>query len=148
MELTGDELAGVVDLFGGLTREELRAACSELAYRREGDADAVDADVSGAERAYRLVAVEGDDRTLLVPGPTAFPALPEGAEDLPHMLDVERRSVKEERALAAVTEQLRADAASAVQSGDEERVEELLDVTYDVEAWANTELRELRERLA
>jgi len=56
--------------------------------------------------------------------------------------------VKEERALAAVTEQLRADAASAVQSGDEERVEELLDVTYDVEAWANTELRELRERLA
>jgi len=148
MEFDGDELAGIADLFGGLTREELERACSELAYRDAGDADAADADVEAAERAYRLVAVGTGERELLVPGPTAFPSLPDGAEDLPHMLDIERREVAEGRALDAAEERLRRDAARAVEAGDDERVAELLDATYDVEAWApGADLAEVRERL-
>ncbi len=148
MEFDGDELAGIADLFGGLTRGELERACSELAYREGGDADAVEADVEAAERAYRLVAVETEGEKLLVPGPTAFPALPSGAEDLPHMLDAERREIPEAAALEAAEERLRADAARAVEAGDDERIVELLDATYDVEAWAaGADLAGVRERL-
>jgi hypothetical protein len=150
MELSGDELAGVVDLFGGLTRAELARACSELAYRAEGDADAADFDVEAAERSYRLVAVETGGEEVLVAGPTAFPTLPEGASDLPHMLDAERRDVPETAALDAAEGRLRADAARAVDAGDDERVAELLDTTYDVEAWVGgadlSGVRELLER--
>ena len=97
MELTADELAGVVDVVGPLTRAELRRACSELAFKRGADADpnhfgdAVEAALAG----YHLVAVADHDAAapLVVVGPAAFPELPEGATDLPHILDVPARNV-------------------------------------------------------
>jgi hypothetical protein len=61
-----DELAGVVDLFGALTSEELTRALVELAYRQRGDADesavaeAVDAAVEWAVDRYYLVEYHPD----------------------------------------------------------------------------------------
>lgn len=145
---TPDELAGIVDLFGALTREELESACSELAYRRgeEPPEDAIDEALS----AFALVRFEAEgeeDGELLAPGPAAFPTMPEGAEDLPHILDVEPRSVDRETVGRAAEERLRTEAAQAVTVGDAERADELLDISYDIEAWGGVDLSGIRDRL-
>lgn len=169
---TSDDLAGVVDLFGALTRSELEAALSELAYRR-GEEPRDGNPIDRALEAFALVAVEPDedadhggdsgdvdrgdggdvgegngvDEPLLAPGPAAFPTLPEGADDLPHILDIEERSVPRERVGRAAEERLRAAAARAVADGDDSRVVELQDVSYDIEAWAGVDLAGVRARL-
>ena len=140
-----DDLAGVVDLFGALTRSELAEARSELAYRRGEDLR--EGAVEEALEAFALVAFERDGRELLAAGPAAFPTLPEGAEDLPHILDVDARDVDREAVGRAAEERLRAEAARAVADGDADRATELLDVSYDLEAWAPVSLDAVRERL-
>ncbi|MEF8806715.1 DUF7109 family protein [Natronomonas sp.] len=145
---TADELAGIVDLFGALTREELDAACSELAYRR-GEAPPED-DIEEALSAFALVRFEADDdepEELLAPGPAAFPTMPDGAEDLPHILDTETRVVDRADVARAAEERLRTEAAQAVTAGDAERADELLDVSYDIEAWGGVDLSDIRDRL-
>lgn len=165
---TPDDLAGIVDLFGALTRPELEEALSELAYRQ--DTEVPEEAVSDALEAFALVSFEparddvehdlegggdadhdldggADDVELLTPGPSAFPTLPDGAEDLPHILDVDHRPVDREVVGRAAEERLRTDAARAVADGDVERAAELLDVSYDVETWAPVDLTDVRERL-
>jgi hypothetical protein len=166
-----DDLAGVVDLFGWLTRAELARALSELAFKRraEVDEDAIDAAIDLAVAEYALVpAPEGalsgggaadlDDggtaraatdgeTTALAVGPAAFPTLPEGAEDLPHILDVPDRGVDREALADAVLERLREEAVEAIGAGDDERLETLADVTYDVEAWAPVDVDPVRTRI-
>jgi hypothetical protein len=167
-----DELAGVVDLFGALTRREVREALVELAYRQRGDVDeaavraAVDDAVDRAVERYHLVAYAPDDATdasdhgeddadtvgeeadtLLTVGPVSFPTLPAEADDLPHILGYPTRPVPREALVTAVEGRLRGDAARAVAAGDDDRVRELLDVTYDFEAWATVDVSEVRVRL-
>lgn len=146
MELTRDELAGVVDLFGGLTRAELDRAIAELAFRH-GEEPPEEPGVEDALDAYALVAVDAGER-VLVPGPTAFPALPDHAVDLPHILDAEARDIDPETAGRAARERLRADAERALDAGDDDRIERLLDVSYDVAAWTSVDVTETRDRLA
>lgn len=143
---TPDELAGIVDLFGALTREELAEALSELAYR-QGETVPDDA-VDEAIDSFALVTVERDDaEDLLAPGPSAFPTLPDGAEDLPHILDVESRDVDRKAVGRAAEKRLRAAAARAVANDEPARAAELLDVSYDLEAWGGVELDDVRDRL-
>ncbi|SFF92799.1 hypothetical protein SAMN04488063_0828 [Halopelagius inordinatus] len=166
-----DDLAGIVDLFGALSRSELERALDELAFKqgRDADADALSDAVDGAIRDYYLVAFDGDsdaaddtDDTnataeLLAAGPVAFPSLPPNAEDLPHILDVPDRDVQSEAVAAATADRLRDEVADAVADGsngppDEEtrdRLRSLLDVTYDVEAWAgdSVEIGDVRSEL-
>ncbi|MFB6155755.1 MAG: hypothetical protein ABEJ22_07655 [Haloferacaceae archaeon] len=169
MTATYDDLAGVVDLFGALTREELSAALAELAFKRgrEVDEAALAEAIDEAVAEYYLVeydpagdgsAVGSDSATrgdtadengaLLVAGPTAFPTLPENAADLPHILDVPDRSVDRERLGEAVAERLLAEAARATADDDRERAAFLLDVSYDLEAWAPVDVTDAREQLA
>jgi len=151
MEPTGDELAGVVDLFGALTRAELRAALAELAFKRGEDheSEAFEADVAAAVDSYHLVPVEdtGAAAELLVAGPAAFPTLPEGGADLPHIMDAPDRTVEDATRAAAAESRFRADAAAAVEAGDDDRVAALLDVSYELEAWGPVDLGGARERL-
>lgn len=144
-----DELAGVADLFGGLTLPELRQALAELAFKRGASAEPADYDgaIREAVTDYHLLAVPHDGERLLVPGPTAFPSLPDGAVDLPHILDVEERTVPDEALARRVRERLAADADAAIDDGDRERVGDLVDVTYDAEVWAAVDLADVRERL-
>ncbi|WP_281193545.1 hypothetical protein [Halorubrum sp. F4] len=157
-----DDLAGVVDLFGWLTREELSRAVSELAFKRraEADTDAIDDAIDVAVAEYALVpapveavSIEGtgdelgeDDDPLAV-GPAAFPSLPEGAADLPHILDVPDRTVDRETLSGAVHDRLSSDAVAAITEEDAERLEVLVDVTYDVETWAPVDASAIRERI-
>jgi len=149
MEVTPDELAGIVDLFGAIDRPTLQQACVELAYKQgvdrepESFEDAIEAAIDG----YELLEIEPDDATLVVPGPAAFPELPEGVTDLPHILDVESRTVADDRLARAAQERFRADAAGAIEAGDRERIEHLLDVSYELEVWAPVELADARRRL-
>ena len=96
--LVPDALAGVVDLFGWLTPTELRRAVDELAFKRREtvESDTVAAIVDDAVDAYVLVsappaAIDEDtvpldnEHPLLAVGPVAFPTLPDGAADLPHI---------------------------------------------------------------
>jgi len=153
MELTPDELAGVVDIVGPLTRAELTRACEELAFKRGVDTDAAtfEAAIDGALSTYHLVAVadhDADPETpLLVVGPAAFPELPDGAEDLPHILDLPARPLSQTVTARAAEQRFREDAAEAVEAGDTERIETLLDVSYDLEAWRPVELGTTRARL-
>ena len=156
-----DDLAGVVDLFGWLTRAELSRALSELAFkqRTEVDEDAIDAAIDLAVAEYALVpapveALSGagsepipDGGTALAVGPAAFPTLPEGAADLPHILDVPDREVDREALADAVLERLREEAVEAIGEGDDDRLETLADVTYDVEAWAPVDVDPVRTRI-
>lgn len=153
-----DELAGVVDGFGGLTRAELRTALADLAARAgiERDPDALEAAVDDAIESYHLVALDPaagaadadvEDR-LLIPGPAALPSLPEGGEDLPHLVDVEPRTIDREAAAGTVEARLRADAAAAVDDGDPARAELLLDACYEVEAWGPVDLDDTKADLA
>lgn len=155
-EATHDELAGVVDLFEALTREELEQSLVELAYRQGQDVreDAVAAAVEEAVREYYLVplpadAVTGevDAATVLVVGPVAFPMLPQDGEDLPHILDVPTRAVDREAAAELVAARLREDAAAAIEAADEARASHLADVTYDLEAWGPVDLEDVRADL-
>lgn len=145
-----DDVAGVVDLFDAVTRAELDAALEELAYRRGEEVP--DGAVDDALEAYALVVFVpdggGDEApTLLAVGPTAFPTLPEGAADLPHIMDLPDRTVDREALGAAVEERFRADVARAVSAGDAAEIERLLDVSYELEAWGPVELGDLRARL-
>jgi hypothetical protein len=148
-EATRDELAGVVDLFGALTRAELERALSELAFKRGREADraALSAAVDDAVASYHLVPFERDGETHLAVGPVAFPTLPDGAEDLPHIMDVGRRDVDREALAERAERRLRSDAARAVADGDADRMERLLDVCYDLDAWGPVDLDPVRERL-
>lgn len=145
MDLTDDEVAGVVDLFGALSRAELVEALGELAFRAGVDAD--DEQFAGriddAVERFALVPVE--DR--LVAGPTAFPTLPPGAEDLPHIVDVDRRPVDRAAAAAAAEELFRRTTAAAVEAGDDDRLDELLDVSYDLEAWGPVDVGDARDAI-
>ena len=148
MAFTVDEVAGVADLFGALPRTDLERGLVELAFRRGEDFDeaaAADA-VEDAEAAYALVAT-GSDPELLAPGPAAFPALPDGAADLPHILDVERRSTDRAELAAAAERRFRADLAAATDADDEARLRELLEVCFDLDAWGPVDVGDCREEI-
>ena len=153
---TKDELAGVVDLFGGLARDELEQALVELAFKQaeEVEREAVAAEIERAVEDYYLVdaeyAAEGGSEateTLLVAGPAAFPTVPENGEDLPHILDVPDRELDREELGETVADRLFEEARTVAAAGDAERAQELLDVSYDLEAWAPVEADDVRERL-
>lgn len=146
---TPDETAGIVDLFGALSRADAERALSELAYRRGEEPP--EAAIDDAVEAFALVELEPengtDDETLLAPGPAAFPELPAGSEDLPHILDTEGRSIEREAVARAAAERLRTAADRAVAAGDADRAAELVEISYDVEAWGGPTLSTVRERL-
>lgn len=142
LAVDGDDLAGLVDLFGALSRAELAEALEELAFRR-GVEPPTEAVIDDALDAYQLVEHDGH----LYPGPAAFPTLPEGAEDVPHILDVDARPVDRDALGASVEQRFRAETARALAAEDGERVARLLDVSYDIESWGPVELRDVRARL-
>lgn len=148
--LDGDELAGIASQFGALPPADLRRAVEEVAFKRgeEVSAERVEDAIDGALADLRLVAVEREGERLLAPGPTAFPRLPPGADDLPHILDAMERSVPQSDLAEAAERRLRAAAATAVADGDHDRIEGLLDATYDLESWApEADVASVRERL-
>lgn len=155
MDLTADDIAGVVDLFGGLTRAELGKALAELAFKRgeEHDPGAFGDGIDGAVQSFHLVAVGPDaagvtaDGDLLVAGPVAFPTLPDGAADLPHILDVDERAIDRETVATAAERRFREAASEAVEADDADRIEALLDVSYELEAWGDLTLEAARDRL-
>lgn len=154
MEVTADELAGVVDVFDALTRAELAEALSELAFKRAEElADPEDA-IDDAVASYHLVGIDrgygglvDDPEGLLVPGPTAFPEIPEGAADLPHIMDVPERDIDPEQLFETVAERFREECLVAVRSENEEFVDRLLDVSYELEVWGSVDVSGAREQL-
>lgn len=145
MTPTPDELAGIADLFGALTREELAEAVENVAARtgETFDPGEIDAAISAACEEYYLIDVDG----LLAPGPAALPTLPEHGADLPHMMSIEARTIDRETVARAAEESLRAEAAQAVAAEDGDRARELLDVCYEIDSWGPTDLSDVRERL-
>ncbi|MDR5673356.1 Uncharacterized protein AArcCO_0370 [Halalkaliarchaeum sp. AArc-CO] len=156
--LEPDALAGVVDMFTVLGREELADAAAELAFKRGEsiDRDAVERAIDDAISEFALVSVEreqtnGADQdphrrlSRLAVGPTAFPRLPDGAADLPHILEIDgNRAIDREAVATAVEERLRRDAARAAADGDDDRLETLLDVCFDVDVWAGVDTDDVR----
>lgn len=160
MDATADELAGVVDLFGGLTRTELERALSEAAFRDGGQSvleEVLEEEIEAALEAFALVQYDPDGNddlgedapteSLLVAGPTAFPSVPDAAEDVPHILSIPPRSLDREALGAQVHQRFQEETAAALEEGDEDRIRALVDVSYDLEAWAPIDLAAERERL-
>ncbi len=142
---TPDEVAGVVDLFGALTPKETANALSELSYRRGEDPPTNVTD--DAIESFKLIELEADGRRLIVPGPAAFPVLPEGGEDLPHILEVENRSIDHDVIEQAVSKRFRSAVESVITAGDRERANDLIEISYDIEAWGGPDLSSARPRL-
>ncbi|ELY43150.1 DUF7109 family protein [Natronorubrum bangense] len=153
MDATADELAGVVDLFGGLTRPELERALSEAAFRADGqsvDESALETAIDDALESFALVRYERphqDAQPLLVAGPTAFPSVPTHAEDVPHILDVDPRDPDRDALGETAHKQFVEQLEAAIDAGDDDRIDHLLDVSYDLEAWAPIDLTAERNRL-
>lgn len=147
MELTRDELAGIAGLFGGLSRPDLRQACEEVVFKRTGDApgtESVDERIDAALHSHHLVALPGDSEEVIVSGPTAFPSIPDGAEDLPHILDVPERSIDRE----TVAERVLTDVSSELEEQpDARRRVQLRQLAYDLETWAAVDTSPIRDRL-
>jgi hypothetical protein len=156
MDLRADAIAGVVDLFGGLTRGELREALGELAFKRgeEYEPADFDDDIDAALESFHLVSVLPDETDagvtdpLLVTGPVAFPELPEGATDLPHILDVDERAVDRATAAAAAKRRFEERADDVTAADDTAEAARLLDVSYELEAWGTVDLTDARARLS
>ncbi|MFC5970627.1 hypothetical protein ACFPYI_04710 [Halomarina salina] len=144
LAVDADDLAGVVDLFGALTAAELRKALGELAFKRDVP-EPPDSLVDDAVASYHLVEHDG----LLVVGPAAFPTLPEGAADLPHILDVDREAPATDAVAQTAERRFREEAGRTLEreSPDPSAVERLVDVSYDLEAWGPVDVGEVRERL-
>ncbi len=163
-----DELAGIVERFGALTRAELSDGLSELAFKRgeEVDPEAVDAAVSVALAEYVLVPAPGDavsgavesvdgeapsDRSgssiLLAGGPAAFPTPPPDVDALPHILPIPDREVDHEAVAVATLDRFHDEVDAALVADDDERLAVLLEVSYDLEAWAAVDVGEVRERI-
>jgi len=149
MEFSGDDLAGVVDMFGGLGDEALAGALAELAFKHgeEHDPSAFENDIEAARAAYELVELDTAEGRVLVAGPAAFPTLPEEASDLKHILDADERTIDREQAGAAAADKLHSEAVSAISDGDRAEMRRLIDLSYDIEAWAPVDLSETRARL-
>lgn len=159
MDPTPDELAGVVDMFGALTRSELHQAFEDLTARTGAryDAGKLDDQIDTALHEYYLVeirqdAVEeplpGDDDPLFAPGPVALPTIPDFGEDLPHIMSISPRSIQPAVLGRAAEQRLRSDAARAVADGDEEWIRDLMDTCFDLEAWAGVNTDQIRDRLS
>lgn len=148
MDLSGDDLAGVVDSFGALTRDELAEGLAELAFKQgeSADPDRFREDIDDAIDDYELIRLDGDEDLLAV-GPTAFPTRPDGTADLRHILDIDPREVNRDRAGEAASERLREEAALAIKAGDTDRIKELIDLSYDIETWASADLSGVRSHL-
>ena len=148
MDLTPDEIAGVVDIFGALPPATLRQALAELAYKRGLDRDPASFSdtIAAAVESYHLLEID-DEEPLVVVGPMAFPTYPENARDLPHILPAEERTIERERLARAAERRFRTDAGKAVRAGDSDRIEQLRDVSYEVESWGPVDLAETRDRL-
>lgn len=151
MELSGDDVAGVVDSFGALTRDELGQALAELAFKRGEDVTPAEFDdvIDDALDEYQLIRLDLPEpgESLLVAGPSAFPTLPDGTQDLRHILDAEDREIDRERAGEAAIARLREEAALVSEMGESGDIERLIDVSYDIEAWASVTLGEIRVHL-
>ena len=170
MNGTADELAGVVDLFGGLTRTELAWALTETAFRADGqrvDEEAVDEALEAALDSFALIRYDpseveletgsGEEREtndeldvnvpLFVAGPTAFPRTPDYAEDLPHILDIERRYIDRESLARAARNRFETELETATRERSTDRLEDLLEVSYDLETWGPIDLSTEREQL-
>lgn len=147
MSVTPDELAGIVGLFGALTREEIAEACSEVWFKRTGSdlsEDVVEETIEAALERYQLVTAETEQGRVLIPGPAAFPTVPPTAEDLPHILSVRERSVPRD----SIAERILAEALEELETGpDAGRREELRQLAYDLETWAAVDAAPLRDRI-
>lgn len=152
MEFSGDDLAGVVDSFGALTRAQLRDALTELVFKQGTDPNpaAFDEAIDEAIDQYQLIRLDSkgsNTDSLLIAGPSAFPTRPEGTQDLRHILDIESTGIDRERAGEAATGRLREEAVLAIGMSDTETIMRLTDVSYDIEAWAPVDLGEVRAYL-
>lgn len=146
MELSGDELAGIADQFGALPPTAMRRAIRETAFRagEEVDDATVGALIEEGVASFDLLRIEVDGNPYVAPGPASFPTVPGAASDLPHVLDAEPIEVPEEALVEGVKRSLR-EAAGDIDGAEDAR--EMLEVTYDAEAWVDVDLGPVRERL-
>lgn len=141
---TADELAGIIDMFGALTPDELCRACDELSFRETGETPAretITETIDEAVDGFHLARVPDGEEPLLLAGPSAFPRLPPGAEDLPHILDIEERSVDRTAVASSLLETIDAELQGDPSSS---RRHDLVGVTYDLESWADIDAAAVR----
>tara|TARA_B110000014_G_scaffold263296_1_gene259582 strand:+ start:1005 stop:1484 length:480 start_codon:yes stop_codon:yes gene_type:complete len=147
MDPTLDELAGAVDLFGGLSRMELVQGFEDISARMGDsvDIETLNGRIDEAVEKYYLVEMKSQD--LLVVGPTALPELPEGGEDLPHLILVGEREINREEVEKSVVDRMDKEVEIVISRKDIDQMGRLLDVCYDLEIWAEINVEGIRKKL-
>ena len=144
MDPTLDQLAGAVDLFGGLTREELIQGFEDISARK-GDilhTERLNMQIDEAIEKYYLVEIE--EQELLVVGPAALPDLPDGGEYLPHLIRGDKREIDKMRIGRDVKDKISREIEKEIHKMDKGEVEQLLDVCYDLEMWNEIDVEDVR----
>ncbi|HIJ12474.1 MAG TPA: hypothetical protein HA275_01930 [Halobacteriales archaeon] len=147
MDPTLDELVGAVDLFGGLSREELIGGFQDIGARMGDGVDIKGLNFRIDEAIEKYYLVELVDQGLLVAGPSALPELPEGGEDLPHLILVGEREINREEVEKSVVERIGKEVEIAIFEKDRNQIESLLNVCYDLEIWAGVDVDGIRKKL-
>lgn len=146
MSLTPDTLAGIVELFGALTDAELCDACAEVDFRHEGETRPDEEylqEIETALESNHLARIDESD-TLLIAGPAAFPRVPSGGDDLPHILPIEPRTVDRSSAAERIIAELQHELE---ENPEPARQESIIDLCYDIESWAGIDTSHIREQL-
>lgn len=140
--ISNDELAGIVGMFGALTRSELKRAVTELTFKQTGERPGdqqIATMIKDALETWHLVTYETGESRFLLPGPAAFPTLPPLAEDLHMMLEIEARDIER----TEIAEMLLDDLENAHAEGIS--MDTLTQLSYDIEAWADIDASSLRD---
>ena len=147
MDPTLDELAGAIDLFGGLSREELVRGFEDISARMGDHIDIEVLNLRIDEAIEKYYLVEMVSRELLVVGPAALPELPEGGEDLPHLILVGKREIDMGEVEKSVRERIGREVEIVISKKDRNQMESLLDVCYDLEMWVGMNVEDIRKKL-
>ena len=77
-------------------------------------------------------------------GPAALPDLPDGGEDLPHLIRVDKREIDKMRIGRDVKDKISREIEKEIHKMDKGEVEQLLDVCYDLEMWNEIDVEDVR----
>lgn len=148
VKLTNDDIAGIAEMFGVISRKQLEQALIELSYRQgeELSETAAENAVQEALSSFALVAISHQPQELTA-GPAAYPTLPVGANDLPHMLEQDRQKPDPAVVREAANQRYREAVDEAIEASDTETLQDLLQLSYDIEAWAEITVDDVRSRI-
>lgn len=170
--ITKDELAGIIDVLGAATIDEIRLIVQELAEIRRlevvdsGDFEQLCESALG-EHLIETVSSEevegaGSDETYYIPGPNAFPDIPYELSEIIDILELSKREVDMSKVAKSFSSRLKQRAKRLNEKIDsfsgesanaadisklEKRYSDLLNLYYDFDFWLPGGISDIEDKI-